>query len=1277
MDSSFSLTRSLKSFEREWESSPPASIDAHVEGISGNRRLTLLPELVCIDMEFRWRNHAASATQATQTLGSDSTIPTFHVDDYLERYPDLGTTETVDDLLVEEEFRVRSQWGDRPSVDDFLTRFPSRADSMHRRLTGIREDIGKKSANDTSEENLVDVAEFLERVAACGLHDPKSLEQLKSRLESREPFKSGRDVGNWLVNQKLLTQGQLEILLKGAGCPLVLGSYEILDEIGAGGMGQVYKARHREMNREVALKTLKSSLTVTSESAQRFQREVEAAARLVHPNVVVAHDAGEASGVRYLVMEYVEGQDLSSLVRESGPLPVLEAIDCILQAAEGLKYAHQRGVIHRDVKPGNLLLDNDGVVKVLDLGLARFNEPDIASAGPDAEPLTSAGMVMGTADYMAPEQASETRHADERADIYSLGCTLHLLLTSQRVFPAKTQWQTLSWHVEKPIPSLCDARADVTPELDDVFRKMLAKKADERFQSMQEVIDALADVNSAGDLYTDNMVPRCVSATDSTFKTDTVVENASATEETILLRPGEPIRTSNRGVLITVALLVVAVTGFSLWQGTRANVTPDNAIQSVVTNDGKSSLPLVESAATSPANVDEELQLSTKLRDDAVNAVWSEQDPKVRERLREVVRGFPSPLDSLRQQDIPADIFADAIQYDRTGFLEDHLVAVLGNSEMSHWGRIRAVAFTNDSKRVISGSQDGTVVVRDAVSGQVLKRLVLDGYAGAIAVSPDDKQLYVYVGDSVAIEEWDLASYERTWRKMGFGRISSLACSSNGRWLAAGGYGTGLHLLDREQNEWQIFPHKSNSNSMRFCGNDRWLAIARGLAEPGVAIFDLESNVFADPLLSEVCNSVEASADGSQLFVNDVKQLSTWNVADWSLTSTLLLSTALPAALHPDGNMLAVIRNAAERQSGGVALVDVNSGTTISEADAPVFSEVWSVDFSADGSRLAAGCSDGLYLWDTSTWQRVIPTNSGGHQGGIEKLAVHPNAHLLAAATSQRTFDQWNLSSGESLSTTTIETSSGIPVKIEDLEFFPDGTRLAVAGYERALRYLDPQTGRTKRHFPIPGQIMSLTFSPDGSRLYTTHWNGTCIERDAGSAEVIRTFQITAGVVRKLSVDISGDGTSLVAGWEIIGGGGQQIIDLQSSRPVVKTKTGFLSPMFTPDQQSILGGADQKFVLTPRATPESATSLLGLQAGRCRASGYSLAANPLTGELVGAANTGVLHFWTSTGDQIRTVFIGPPGGRIPDLNFTPDGRYLITANGNGTIFVLRVLQNDE
>jgi serine/threonine-protein kinase len=1114
MDSSFSLTRSLKSFEREWESSPPASIDSHLEGASGNRRLTLLQELVCIDMEFRWRNHAASATQVTQSLGSDSTIPTFLIDDYLEKYPDLGTSETLDPLLVEEEFRVRSQWGDRPLVEDFLARFPAHAESMCERLPAIHADITGKLKSDSSEEHSVNVAEFLKRVANCGLHDAESLQHLNARLKAQGPFTNGRDVGNWLVNQKLLTQSQLEILLKGMGCPLVLGSYEILDEIGAGGMGQVYKARHREMNREVALKTLKSSLTATKESAQRFQREVEAAARLVHQNVVVAHDAGEANGVRYLVMELIEGQDLSSLIRESGPLPVTEAIDCILQAAEGLKYAHQRGVIHRDVKPGNLLLNNDGVVKVLDLGLARFNEPDIALADAEAEPLTSAGMVMGTADYMAPEQASETRTADERSDIYSLGCTLHFLLTGKRVFPAKTLWQTLSSHVEKPIPSLHDARADVTPELDDIFQRMLAKKAGERFQSMQEVIDALAGSEPAADPGSVDLRPPAGLAADFTVESAAVTGNASATDETILLPESRSVRTSKRWLPIAAAIVILAIVGFSLWQRSHSSIAPDGLARTGVLNDSTPSTSTDASTTASAESLADTSPLATKNREDAVNAVWLEEDPKLREQLRKVVQGLPSPLDALSPQDIPTDIFQAAIQYDRTGFLEDHLVAVLGNSEMVHWNKIRAVAFTNDSKRVITGSQDGTVVVRDAVNGRVLKRLELDGYAGTLAVSPDDKQLYV--GDSVAIEEWDLTTYQRNWRKTDHGHISSLACSGNGRWLAVGGYDTGIHLLDRNSNEWKTHSLRSACTSMTFCGDDHWLAMAQGITQPGVAIFDLESRSFAGPLDTEICNSIAASADGSKLFVNDVKQISTWDVADWSLTDTFESATALSTAIHPDGNTLALIRDVADRQSGGVALVDARSGTTIGDADAPIFEEVWSVEFSADGTRLAAGCSDGLYLWHTSTWRRVTRTEPDDH-GAIEKLALHTNARLLAAATSLRTIDQWDLSTGESLSTTRLETSTGLPAKIEDLDFSPDGTRLAVAGYfEKALRYLVPQTGETKRHFPMSEAILRLAFSPDGSRLYTTHWNGSCVERDAVSAEALRTFQITEGAVRGL-----------------------------------------------------------------------------------------------------------------------------------------------------------------
>src|SRR6185369_1273125 len=185
-------------------------------------------------------------------------------------------------------------------------------------------------------------------------------------------------------------------------------NYVILDKLGQGGMGVVLKAEHKRMKRLVALKVLSPAFTKTPEALRRFQREVEAAAKLRHPNIVAADDADAAGGVHFLVMEYVEGSDLSALVKKSGPLPVEKALHCILQAARGLEYAHGEGIIHRDIKPANLLLDNKGTVKILDMGLARVAA---SAAGEGQADLTGAGQIVGTVDYMAPEQAMNTRLA--------------------------------------------------------------------------------------------------------------------------------------------------------------------------------------------------------------------------------------------------------------------------------------------------------------------------------------------------------------------------------------------------------------------------------------------------------------------------------------------------------------------------------------------------------------------------------------------------------------------------------------------------------------------------------------------------------------------------------------------------------------------------------------------------------------------------------------------------------------------------------------------------
>ena len=236
-----------------------------------------------------------------------------------------------------------------------------------------------------------------------------------------------------LVKQNHLTRFQAQHINAGKTKSLILGSYTILDKIGAGGIGQVFKALHRRMDRTVAIKMLPPAMTKDAAAAARFEREVRAAAKLSHPNIVAAYDADQANGAHFLVMEYVEGKDLSALVKKNGPFPVSKAVNYVLQAARGLEFAHKKGVVHRDIKPANLLLDDEGVVKILDMGLARIESPGAAQAE-----LTGTGAVMGTVDYMSPEQAFNTKYADARADIYSLGCSLYYLIAGKATYGGET-----------------------------------------------------------------------------------------------------------------------------------------------------------------------------------------------------------------------------------------------------------------------------------------------------------------------------------------------------------------------------------------------------------------------------------------------------------------------------------------------------------------------------------------------------------------------------------------------------------------------------------------------------------------------------------------------------------------------------------------------------------------------------------------------------------------------------------------------------------------------
>ncbi len=394
--------------------------------------------------------------------------------------------------------------------------------------------------------------------------------------------KDAEELVRELVRQKKLTKFQAEEVWRGKGKSLVLGNYLLLEKIGQGGMGAVYKAEHRRMKRIVAIKMLPTAMTRDQAAIARFQREVEAAAKLRHTNIVAADDADEANGIHFLVMECVEGRDLSALVKKDGPFPVDKAVNCILQAARGLEFAHGEGVVHRDIKPANLLLDKKGTVKILDMGLARIDS--VGDAAPQAE-LTNTGAVMGTVDYMAPEQALDTKTADARADIYSLGCTLFYLLTGKATYQGDTLVKKILAHREMPIPSLKMLRPEVPEQVEVVFGKMVAKRVEDRYQTMTEVI---ADLEQClkGHEPSVNLQPALGSLSDAGL-TDFLKEISMGGPKSVLpKKPSGPLFGKDKkklvliggGILGVLVLLLVVVISLGITNRTRVEEGGDKSI---------------------------------------------------------------------------------------------------------------------------------------------------------------------------------------------------------------------------------------------------------------------------------------------------------------------------------------------------------------------------------------------------------------------------------------------------------------------------------------------------------------------------------------------------------------------------------------------------------------------------------------------------------------------------------------------------------------------------
>ncbi|HJZ89739.1 MAG TPA: serine/threonine-protein kinase [Gemmataceae bacterium] len=318
-------------------------------------------------------------------------------------------------------------------------------------------------------------AELFQLIAQSELIEPRRLNDYWEGVRAAGPTPADAAAcAQLLISDGLLTQFQARILLQGKWKNFILGGkYKVLDQLGAGGMGTVFLCEHRFMRRRVAVKILPPDKSHSRAALERFYREAEAIARLDHPNIVRAHDVGHHGAACFLVLEYIEGVNLQRMVEGQGALSVPRAVNYGVQAAQGLHCAHRSGLIHRDVKPANLLLDRHGVLKVLDLGLARFSNerPDNGDAGTG---------ILGTADYIAPEQAMDAAKADARSDVYSLGCTLYFLLTGRPPFEGGSVAQKLAMHQNTPAAPVTSLRQEVPAGVGDAVRRMLAKQPTER-----------------------------------------------------------------------------------------------------------------------------------------------------------------------------------------------------------------------------------------------------------------------------------------------------------------------------------------------------------------------------------------------------------------------------------------------------------------------------------------------------------------------------------------------------------------------------------------------------------------------------------------------------------------------------------------------------------------------------------------------------------------------------------------------------------------------------
>jgi serine/threonine protein kinase len=560
--------------------------------------------------------------------------------------------------------------------------------------------------------------------------------------------------------------------------------YEILAVLGQGGMGVVYKARQLSLDRVVAVKVIRPESLAHDDAVRRFRREAQSAAKLSHPHIVTVYDAGQVGKQHYCVMEYVEGVDLQRLVDRGKPLAVATACAYVRQAALGLQHAHERSLVHRDIKPANLIVSNPsasdgGSVKLLDLGLARLSQSD--AEGGLATSLTEPGLFLGTVDYVAPEQAVNSRNADIRSDLYSLGCTFFFMLTGRPPFPGETLLEKLDKHRFEPPPSIERLRADLPSGVADVIRKLLAKKPADRFQTPADLAAAVEAVHRRSGVLASPLAKQ--TAAQSTVKVPAVCVVPTFRETACMT-----------GHTATVWSVTFASNGRRILSS-----SDDKSVRLWDTDTGRE---VRRFGGLSPTVMYKSLVMSVDNQrilaggDDRSVRVWNAENGTELRRLL----GHVGPIKSVALSPTGRRALTGGDRTVRVWDLDTgkELYRLSGHKE-----DVASVAFSPDNRHLVSASWDKTIRLWDLQTGREVRRLGertdRQLWIGmSVAFFPDGKMIACGSSDH-AIYLWDVESGHELARFDGHGdAVSSIAFAPDGHRLLSGSWDKTVRIWDTE-----------------------------------------------------------------------------------------------------------------------------------------------------------------------------------------------------------------------------------------------------------------------------------------------------------------------------------------------------------------------------------------------------------------------------------------------------------------------------------------------